>query len=431
MFTGFLSLSGNEVINNARAATYAASLGITTVNCGDCAGLARALWDDPYSSPDMDDAPWWDPSVPDSKDYAGLLGLDITGIAKSTGYHDVVSLTTDGSALHPLRRTHREIQVKALSLARTQSALSYGFSWLASVLRGGVCTPGCAGDTLCFLTACPPCPDGADSDVCADPYLRTLFNCGLLSMEEPADVKKIGGGYMATVTFTIAAGDPHIYREPTLIVAADQPGDEVIANYDPAVSTACDNAEDISCLVSQRPTTPTSEWPVCTAPPAPILPPIPIDGCFPKGKFTAARQVFSLPAGQVPVWAEKVPYIVIRAGDRRMERIILRWYGNPTERDCTGALDPCAACAEINIAFIPKGSTLTIDGRSEVASVDCPGGPGVDTAEPQIYGPGGSPFVWPVFNCADARCLELIAKYGTIATNASVEVYYAVRQDAA
>jgi hypothetical protein len=430
VFTGFLSLAGNELINNARVSAYAANLGITHVSCGDCSGLARALWDDPYSSPDMDDAPWFDPSVADSKGFAGLLGLDITGISKSTGYHDLVSLTTDGAALHPLRRTHREIQVKALALANSENALSYGFSWLASVLRGGVCAPGCAGDALCFFIACPPCPESMDSDVCATPYLRTLFNCGLLTMDEPSDVRKISGGWMGTVVFTIAAGDPHIYREPTLIVTSTQPGNQVINGYDPAVSVACDTLEDISCLVSQRPPVST-EWPACTPPPAPILPPIPIDSCFPVGKFTAARQVYTLPSGQVPIWAEKVPYLVIRAGSKRMERIIIRWYGNPTERDCTQTLDPCAACAEINIAFIPQGSTLTIDGRAETAFVDCPGGPGVDTAEPQIYGPGGSPFGWPVFNCADSLCLEVIAKYGTVSDDASIEIYYAIRQDAA
>lgn len=427
MFTGFLSLSGNEVINNSRAATYAAALGITAVECGQCDGLANALWDEPYSSPDQDDAPWWDPTVPDSKEFAGLIGLEITGISKTTGRRDLVPLTSDGAALHPLRRSHREIQVRALALAKTDCALSYGYSWLASVLRGGLCSPGCSGDQLCFFTCCPPCADDPALE-CADPYLRTLFNVGLLTMDEPVDQKAISGGWMSTVTFTLAAGNPSIYREPTLVVSSAQPGGEVIAGYDPDVSVDC--TEDINCLVDNRPPT-SPEWPACPVPPAPILPPVPVDACFPIGTFTANRNVFTLPSGLVPIWGEKVPYLVIKAGSQRLERIIIRWYGNPTDRDCDDALDPCSACAEVNIAYIPARSTLTIDGRTETAFVDCPGGPGLNTAEPQLYGPGGTPFTWPVFNCADSLCLEVIVKDSTLAPDALIEIYYAIREDAA
>lgn len=427
MYTGFLALSGRELINNDRASVYAANLDITSVSCGACPGLDYALWDQPYSSPDQDDAPWWDPVVPDSKDFAGFIGLDITGISKTTSRRELVPLTTDGAALHPLRRAHREIQVKALALARSDCALSYGLSWLSSALRGGVCSSGCAGETLCFLTCCPPCADDP-SGTCADPYLRSLLDVGLLSMDEPADVKAFSGGWMATVTYTLAAGDPYIYQDPTIVASGPVPG-TVIANYDPDISsTGCQ--EDIDCLVDARPPV-SPEWPPCPPPPAPILPPLPVDSCFPRGTFTARRMIYPLASGQVPAWAEKVPHIVIKAGSATMQRIILRWYGNPTERDCTLPLDPCVACAEVNVAFIPAGATLTIDGRTERAYLDCAGGPGRAVAEPSLYGPSGTPFVWPVFSCADAMCLEIVAKQSSIAPDARIEIAYVVREDAA
>lgn len=426
MYSGYLAFAGNELINNSRTSTYATALNITNVNCGPCDGLHRALYDLPYSSPDADNAPWYDPIVPESKDFAGLLGLEILGMSKTVAARGVVPLTERGAALHPLRRTHREIQVNAIALARTEQAMSYGLSWLASALRGNFCSSGCSGDQLCLFTTCPPCPppptDPLETDPCGDlstQYWRELYNVGLLAMDEPQPVRRVSGGWIASVTFTLAAGDPMIYREPTLMATGPQPS-QVLPDYvDPGVPADC--TESVDCLRD----------PTCPVPPAPVLAPVPVDVCFPKGSFTAGRFVISLPQDRVPVWAEKVPLIYIRAGGQRMERLTIRWYGNPTDLDCNDVLDPCAACAEVNIAAIPAGSTLTIDGRSEVASVDCPGGPGLITAEPVLYARGGAPFVWPVFSCNDGMCIEVIAKADTIAEDASIEIFYVVREDAA
>lgn len=421
MFDGYLAYGGSEIINSVRAATYAKALGITTVQCGNCDTLARALYDTPYTSPDADDAPWWDPVEPASKDFAGFVGLEITGLAKSVATRSLVPLTDNGAALHPLRRPHREIQVRALALARTECALSYGYSWLASALRGQLCLNSCEGDTLCFFTCCPPCAprDPDDPDTCGDTYWRTVLNCGLLTMSDPVDVRKIPGGWIAQVTFTIAAGNPFVWREP-LLVASGPTAAQRLPNYvDPGVPPDC--AESADCLRDDT----------CPAPPAPVLPPPPVDACFPQGPFTAARAMIPLPQGKVPIWAEKVPLIIVRAGAQRLERLTIRWYGNPANRDCSTALDPCAACAEVNIAFVPAGATLTIDGRIETAFVDCPGGPGMVTAEPQLYARGGTPFVWPVFSCADSQCLEVIVKADTFSPDSTIDVYYVVREDAA
>lgn len=423
MYTGYLALAGVELINNSRATAYANAMGVTSIQCTGCTTLPRALGDLPYASPDLDDAPWFDPVEPASKDFAGFFGLEILGLSKSPGAHTVVPLITDGASLHSLRRSHREIQITVMALAKTECALSYGFAWLASALRGGVCNAGCTGDSLCFFTCCPTCdppPTDGTADTCGNPYYRTLLNCGLLSYSEPTGIKKISGGYLATIVYTIAAGDPFIYRDPILMATGPAPAQQLPNYLDPGVPPAC--FESIDCLQDDL---------SCPAPPLPVLPPIPVDACFPTGAFNAARLVVALPKDQVPIWQEKVPLIIIRAGSRRLERITLRWYGNPVDRDCTTDLDPCAACAEFNIAAIPMGATLTIDGRIESAYVDCSGGPGLSTAEPQLYGRGGTPFVWPVFSCADGTCLEIIVRAETMSDDTAIEVYYVVREDAA
>lgn len=422
MYQGWLALAGTEIVNTNRAAAYARTLGITSVQCPGCPTLPRALEETPYSSPDQDDAPWFDPTEPASKEFGGFVGLEVIGLSRAIGTRNIVPLTSDGAALHPLRRPHREIQIRVLALAKTECALSYGFNWLASALRGRMCSTGCSGDTLCFFTCCPPCgpePEPGEPDTCGDAYWRTMLNVGLLTMEQPTDVKKIPGGYLAQLTYTLAAGNPFIWREPVLMATGPTPGQQLPNYQDPGVPPDC--AEPADCLRDDT----------CPPPPAPILPPVPIDACFPTGPFTASRLVVTLPRDRVPIWSEKVPLIVVRAGSKRLERLTIRWYGNPTQRDCATYIDPCAACAEVNIAFVPQGATLTIDGRIETAFVDCSGGPGLITAEPQLYGRGGTPFVWPVFGCSDGQCLEIIARADSISPDTTVEVYYVVREDAA
>lgn len=421
-YTGYIALGGNELVNTSRAAAYAHALGVTTVQCPVCPTLHRAVGDLPYTSPDADDAPWFDPSIPASKEFAGLVGLEIFGLHKSFGRREPVALTSGGASLHPLRRAHREIQIRALALAKTDTALSYGFSWLASVLRGG-CLDQCNGDSLCFFAGCPPCGPEPDvgEDYCYESSTelwRQVFNVGLLEQEEPSDIVSFAGGYMAEVKMTLAAGNPFIYSEPRELTGPVT--QDIVVPFNPVLDSDC--VEDTDCL--RDPLT-------CPVPPVPILPPLPVDSCFPTGTFAAARTIISVPPDTEAIWAEKVPYIEIRSGALKMERIIIRWYLDAIGTGECSTLDPCRACAEINIAFIPAYSTLVIDGRTETATVDCPGGPGLAKATPTLWARNGAPFVWPTFRCADAMCVEVIAKSNTVATDAKIQVSTVVREDAA
>ena len=425
MFPGFLQFNGLEIINTSRAAAYARALGITDVAC-DCDGLRRALDDDEYTSVDSNNAPWWDPAMRDSKDFAGFVGLEVTGLSKSAASRGIVPLTTGGAALHPLRRVHREIQFRVLALAKTECALSYGISWLAAALRGSGCNIDCGGDQMCFFTCCPSCDDETDPaepDPCFDNatrYWRTVYNTGLLSMEDPTNIQRVSGGWIAELTFTMAAGDPYIYREPVVVADGPRP-DQILPNYeDPGLPPECDEPTD--CL--SDPLSP------CPPPPLPPLPPVPVDRCWPTGPFTAARVIMPIPRDQLATWAESVPLITIDSGSRSLRRVTVRWYDNPIGQNCVTDLNPCGACAEVNVSYIPRRSTFVLDGRLETATVDCPGGFGFRTAQPSIYGRGGTPFVWPVFSCTTGACLEIIAQANSVADDLYIQVSYVQREDA-
>lgn len=441
-FVGYALLAGNEILNSNRVIAYARALGITSLTCGACDTLGRALNENDYTSPDADNAPWWDPTVVASKDFAGVLGLEITGLDTPVNVREVIPLARNGGALNPLNRRVREIQIRAALFARTECALSYGRSWLAAATRGGNCGLDCVGDEFCFLTCCPqdcPEPEDGEPDTCGDSEWRTLFNVGILEGPVVRPAVRISGGWMQEVTVTFSAGNPFIYRIATL-AAAGPVGGEVLPNYE-------EDPDKWVCLDEATNCVDEAVGGACGALPAPILPVIPADPCFPVGKFVAWRAVISLPDGLTPFWLETVPLIRLRTGPagappapNGLRRLILRWYTNPTGLDCRTALQnpditqrdlgPCDVCAEIQIPVVPPNSTLTLDGRTERAWVDCPGGPGLATAEPFVYGRRGTAFQWPVFACGQTMCLEIIAQADSVQPGTSWEVFAVAREDA-
>lgn len=421
MYEGYLAFGGNELVNNARTYAYAANLGITTFNCGPCDTLRRAVKDEPYALPEIDDAPWYDPAVPESAGFAGLYGLEIAGLSAGISSQQRIDLAAGGALLGPLRRRAKEIQVRGQLVAKDDCALSYGYAWLAAALRGAQCGPPCSGSSLCFFTCCPPpCPDPEEGqpDTCGDRYYRQMFNTGLLTGPIERSRRKIPGGWISEVDFTFTAANPFVWRDPVLLATGPTGGQQLPSYEDPGVPAECTETAD--CVKD----------PLCPAPLAPVLPPPTIDLCYPTTPFTARRWMIELPTGQVPVWHEKVPYLRVYPGSFDLRRLVVRWYLNPLQRDCATELDPCLACAEVQVPFLPRNAWFTLDGRTETASVDCPGGPGLMTAVPPLYGRGGAPFNWPVFGCDVPMCLEIIALESSVAPDARFEISTVVREEA-
>lgn len=435
-YAGYLQLGGNEIVNNSRVYMYARGMGITAITCAQCELLPRALGDDPYTSPDQDDAPWWDPTIVASKDFAGVLGLEIIGLDHPVNTREPVPLAADGAALYPVRRRQREIQMRAMLFALTECALSYGRTWIAAAVRGSICGLQCIGDELCFLSCCPqmcPAPSPDPDDQCGNSEWRTVYNVGILEGPIVRQTTRLNTGFMQEVEFTLTGGNPFIYRRPVL-VANGPTEQQVVPGF---------NAEDDpDCVEATNCVAAATESEVCKRLPLPELPLVPIDPCFPTGPFTAYRAIITVPRDITPNWLETVPLLRIRVGPRPLKRFMIRWYTNTAEIDCFEGLEnpipelrpisPCDACAELHIPIVPANSTLTLDGRIDRAWVDCPGGPGLATAEPYIYGRGGTAFQWPAFGCGQALCIEIVVQQDSISgvPEATWSVETVAREDA-
>lgn len=425
MYDGWLTLGGVELINSARAAQYAGIAGATVIRCAH-AELPRALRDQAYTTPDDPDnpAPWWDAAVPASVQFCGVYGLSLSGFSAGTGGRPAVPLLADGSSVGPLRRGAREIRARVLLVAASEAGMSYGLAWLASALRGSVCNTGCVADELCGFAYLPVCegepPADLETDTCGDDAVRSLFDVGLLT--GPTMLKRTrlhSGGWIAEVEFGLVAGQPYLWRQQVYITGSGQPGVAPAPPIPPA--TDCDETAD--CATD----------PLCPPIPAPVRPPVPLNDCYPGPAPVndAVRTIVTVPAGQLPAWFEAAPILEIRTGQLAMRRITLRFYGNPADYSCADYVDPCTACAEINIPYLPANVTFRLDGRLERATVDCPGGPGLETADVEVYGTEGGLFEWPIFPCSSSLCVEVTVQASTVAPDSRVDVWMAAREDAA
>lgn len=167
MFNGYLEYGGAEIINAARTYAYVRNSipQLDIQPCANCDDLAAILGDKEYESPLVDGPDWFDAGNVDTWDFYGLYPLSLEGFEDGTTEATVTQLMTDGAVTSVPRRAGREIRVTGLMIAGTDAGLAAGMVWLRSALLGSGCRNDlrCAGDHLCYFSACPPvCTDSPD-----------------------------------------------------------------------------------------------------------------------------------------------------------------------------------------------------------------------------------------------------------------------------
>ncbi|MFD3978240.1 hypothetical protein ACFWR6_06605 [Streptomyces griseus] len=358
-----------------------------------------------------DPAPWYDPAVPESAHFLGVMGIDAAGFSSSTRSRTPVQLIGDGAALGIARRSHRELAYTVLLLAREERALPYAQEWLSAALQGAPCEGECLGDEIGVFSCCPE-GDGLRE-------LRHLYGVGLIDGPDITSVRYMDEGLIAEATFVLAAA-PWIYREP-LAGLGDwiTLRDGALLTYDPDEVYA-DCVDPTPCLTD----------PLCPAPPLPVRAPVPVDACYPTGAAEFRRSVVSLTPDDQPEWLETVPVLELETGATALRRLVVRFWANPLGSDCMDVADPCAACTDIQIPYLPPHATLRVDGRTQQAEVTCAAGSQDSvTSTPTLYGPLGQSFEWPVFSCPTGLCIEILSTAATTSPEARARVLLVPRSD--
>lgn len=435
MYDGYLNLGGVEIGNAARWSAYTRVLGVIAGGQGcPCPYLPDLLADVPYQSAVLDPAPWLDPDREVSERFAGLLITEVTGLPGSTIEREVVRGVYDGAVQGRALTRERTIGVTGWIAAAGQDALTYGLQWLAAALEAGTgCDAGqCAGDTMCILSACPD-SDPADADDAWAELARTLHDVALVSgpvMTEKHKLRRPScdgrAAWLGKVEFTLVAGTPWVFGVPVEAVAA--------TTFDPPPAVDCltqwlEVGEGratcppvVTCDVADRYADPSTAAPAPPAAPRFISPINCVD------RFTDGQLLVAIPPGTMPGWSHAVPIITVDVGNTDMRRLTLRFYRDTLGVGCPEDPNPCVACAEITVTFLPEESVVVIDGRSQTVTATF-AGQVTDLGDVFLFGAGGGPVDWPILDCGAGMCVQILVDGEYYDPAATVTIELATRAD--
>ncbi|TDC29499.1 hypothetical protein E1211_25920 [Micromonospora sp. 15K316] len=427
MLNEYLLLEATEIFNGARLEAYLDSVGSpldTHGLCGCPTLTAEVLGDAPYTTPAEDNAPWYDPDVPESADFAGLMVLSIDGLDDHPVTRQVTTAVAGGAALGPARVQPRTIVVTALLLGASCCAVDYGLRWLAQALSG--CTgESCGGDCLTLYNCCPP--EGATAAE-FERHRRTLRRVALV--DGPTVVARNGDGCTSgtcsvgsdilTVEFTLVAATPWMWTDPVPVLEMPVPSDDNTGCVQWCVHDG--DGECGTCrLAGCADPTAACGSPSCRVP-APPQPPAPTT-CFCKS--LAVNSVgYDLDLSDWPRWFGAAPIIDVSAGSADLHRVTVTLFERTQEHDGLSCeemaeLERCNPHSVYEVAFVPAGGTVTLDGQVGRALVECGGR---CERSRDVYGRDGGPLAFPLLDCAEYCVIVEADAIMPVAEDATVTV---------
>ncbi|KPI33259.1 hypothetical protein OV450_1347 [Actinobacteria bacterium OV450] len=413
MIPDFLTLGGTEIANSTRLNAYLQSVGSPLTSFGACVCptlTAEVLEDEPYTNPKDDLAPWYDPDVPASAEFAGFLVLSIDGADDRPVKRSYTTAVSGGASIGPRRVQPRVLTVTGILLGATCCGVEYGLHWLGEALDG--CTDGsCDGDCLVTYSCCP-----GDEDLTAaefnDLYRRTFRRVALV--EGPTVVSRQGtgcksgectlGADIITVEFVLVAGTPWPWTDimPVLEVPAAPDDDDECPTFcivEPGAEpgTGCDGCCRLGTCPDPILSSTDAFCQLPTPPPSPQAP----DSCYCL-PLAATRVCYDLDLTSRPDWSVDVPVITVRAGLYPVQRLTISFFertGNHETLTCDEISDQdrCEAHSVYHIQHVPAGTALTIDGQTGRAVVECGN---VCETSPYVFGQDGAPMTVKPLDCA-------------------------------
>lgn len=372
-----------------------------------------------YQSPELDDAPWFDPQVPESADFAGLFVEEIVGF-DSVVDRSVTEGAIFGGSMGPLRLGSRKLTVTGYLFAKTCCAAEYGLHWLNEALIG---SSGCVDCALGEFYMLKCSPTRSDPEVPASPldYTRMMLRTGLV--DGPKVVDKFGtccdacGFTTLKVQFTIVSEVPYLFSDLQFALFEEAFADAELEEYDfDAFCNDCPDPVDNTFI------------PDC----GPAFIPRPaafsvIDDCYCD---PWCAKILCTSVETPSDWSTATTVVQLFTGSANMRNIQIRAFENPAA--AVGVDCPCLdirnndywkcrpACATMQIGRLPSGSLLTIDSRTRVATLTFPGGQ-TQSALRYLTSPGVGGFEWFDLPQCSTYCFVITAECG-VADDATVTI---------
>lgn len=450
----FAAMCGNELWNSARLKAYVDNGVAPTrfnVKCSGCDGLEHILpcengdFELPangYQLPELDPAPWYDPNVPESANFAGLL---VTSATMSSPYARSSSANIgSGTTLGRLRKTGRTITIHGYLIGKTCCSTQYGLRWLTTALGDPECSDNdCGGCDFDFLDCCPQIGDGPDDCLTmsdgsifvrpnpddeyarASDFFKRMYGVGVVSGPDVISCRGsncgCGCGQILEVEFVLQTSQAYLNSQGTEVLAkTTAPVAEcdttsvcsitwikIADGEECPADDACDELDD--CL----------EDPNC---PLPALPPAPADttptdcGCE---SFSSVRTCSG--ASGKKEWGSATLDIVVEAGSKALRNLKIQIWQNPLGLDCsdTERFEDCGACSTLIISYVPAGGVLVFSGSRRKIEVTCNGR--TRDATRSVFGGTGGTFEWPDLVC-QGICACVTWDCVNTASDATVEI---------
>lgn len=428
MYRGLLLLGTTEIANASRAAAYTRAAecsgrtNVTVVNDTSWPATHVYLAQPPYTAPDADSAPWFDPAVPETGEFHGVWPMSIEGLDSTQIVRESGQAAGDGGFFGVPRAPIRRVKVEALLLASTPAGGEYGLTWLGEALQAERCDPGTDPRALRFLRSAPLMAVGQTTpDVMAAGLReeRTLLDTVCSQMPE---VKARFGRYLpegrqmtcARIEFELSAGNPWLWGPLRQLVAPRllSSGTPITASFERQVGGVCPSA---CAPITPRLTDPTR--PPVVPLPRPITPQATV-GCEP---LESKRTTVVVPSSAIAGWETVVPNVIIRTGGAAERNIRVQWVRG------TGTVDlQCATVGEAMIGYVPANAVLELDGVTGRAVAAYGGRSGID-ASAVVSGRAGGPWRAPDLLCGSAHTVVVDAA-STVGATTSVEVVGRARQ---
>jgi hypothetical protein len=193
-----------ELVNTNRAVHYASNAGLGWLgDCSVCPDIDAVIPHGTYDSVTTDPAPWYDPQVPDSWGFFGVVGVEMTGVDDSTRSAKVTRTLRGGGMVGVTYREPRTIILRALAVAASDCSLSYGLRWLNEQFMGESCLE----EPLVFFDCCP------DAN-CDEGYDFPVGPCWPNTYAELRDGPSCDVDWWPTTYYDLKAGPPYLRSTP-------------------------------------------------------------------------------------------------------------------------------------------------------------------------------------------------------------------------
>lgn len=374
-----------------------------------------------FANPIDDAVCWYDPLIPESADFLGVVIRKVTGLRATTMSRELVDAIDRGSILQQPVFKGKQLVFEVLMYAVSQEGMNYGVQWMKRQIESdGRCTQegasclACQGSVFTLRVHCSE--DALDTGMHSWPVAAAIDGFSLIEDEYPMGPQCCD--FVRAGTFTIGTEEPDSYSAEAIQSDETDASEAFQALGNCLTGSQVPTLDDICCPIcaDQTGCDPCVTDPACDCMPPYELEPEVISSvapCFtdPLCRCISAATLTSLPAGYdtalrltLESGYDPTNAIFSKYG---LRNTVIRIFEDPegfgppaTLEDYDNIVARYLPCTEIGISWIPPGATLYIDGLTGRSWLVC-NGVCVDHSS-RVYTIAGT--IFPL----KARCTDII-----------------------